>query len=221
MAAEGVDFVFNTPNDQSRPGYLKMGWQPVRRLPVLARPRMPWSLVRLARARVPADKWSQPTTAGHPASDVLADTDGVEQLLRSLAPQPPGTLTTRRTAAFLAWRYGFAPLAYRAVLADEQAGVAGGLALFRLRRRGAALEAAVGDVLVPGDDRQVAARLVGEVVRRSRADVALRLGGGGAVRARSVPVPGQGPTLVWRSVCATEVPPAAAWRVTLGDIELF
>ena len=24
---EGVDFVFNTPNDQSRPGYLKMGWQ--------------------------------------------------------------------------------------------------------------------------------------------------------------------------------------------------
>jgi GNAT superfamily N-acetyltransferase len=24
-----VDFVFNTPNDQSRPGYLKMGWQVV------------------------------------------------------------------------------------------------------------------------------------------------------------------------------------------------
>lgn len=28
MAKEiGADFIFNTPNDQSRPGYLKMGWQ--------------------------------------------------------------------------------------------------------------------------------------------------------------------------------------------------
>src|SRR4029079_3500391 len=32
LAAEGVDFVFNTPNDKSRPGYLKMGWH------VLGRP---------------------------------------------------------------------------------------------------------------------------------------------------------------------------------------
>jgi GNAT superfamily N-acetyltransferase len=26
LRAEGVGFVFNTPNDQSRPGYLKVGW---------------------------------------------------------------------------------------------------------------------------------------------------------------------------------------------------
>ncbi len=30
---QGVDFVFNTPNDQSRPGYLRMGWREVGRLP--------------------------------------------------------------------------------------------------------------------------------------------------------------------------------------------
>ena len=29
MRADGVDFVFNTPNSQSRPGYLKMGWREV------------------------------------------------------------------------------------------------------------------------------------------------------------------------------------------------
>jgi GNAT superfamily N-acetyltransferase len=33
LRAEGVDFVFNTPNDQSRPGYLKMGWHLVARPP--------------------------------------------------------------------------------------------------------------------------------------------------------------------------------------------
>ena len=39
LRGEGVGFVFNTPNDQSRPGYLKMDWKLVERLPVLARPR--------------------------------------------------------------------------------------------------------------------------------------------------------------------------------------
>ena len=34
---EGVAFIFNTPNQQSLPGYLKMGWQRVGRLPVSVR----------------------------------------------------------------------------------------------------------------------------------------------------------------------------------------
>jgi len=33
LREQGVDFVFNTPNDRSRPGYLKMGWQVVGRVP--------------------------------------------------------------------------------------------------------------------------------------------------------------------------------------------
>ena len=38
LRSEGVDFVFNTPNDKSRPGYLKMGWREVGRLPASVRP---------------------------------------------------------------------------------------------------------------------------------------------------------------------------------------
>ncbi|HSK35314.1 MAG TPA: GNAT family N-acetyltransferase, partial [Actinomycetota bacterium] len=81
LRADGVAFVFNTPNDRSRPGYLKMGWQLVERLPVAATPRSPRALLRLARARTPADKWSAPTTAGVPVADVLADDTGVKELL--------------------------------------------------------------------------------------------------------------------------------------------
>lgn len=36
--AQGIDFVFNTPNEKSRPGYLKMGWQEVGKLPIALRP---------------------------------------------------------------------------------------------------------------------------------------------------------------------------------------
>jgi GNAT superfamily N-acetyltransferase len=37
VRADGVDFVFNTPNSQSLPGYLKMGWREVGRLPAAVR----------------------------------------------------------------------------------------------------------------------------------------------------------------------------------------
>ena len=37
LTRESVDFVFNTPNDNSRPGYLRMGWTTVGRLPLVVR----------------------------------------------------------------------------------------------------------------------------------------------------------------------------------------
>ena len=35
---DGVDLVFNTPNAQSRPGYLKQGWRDVGPIGVMIRP---------------------------------------------------------------------------------------------------------------------------------------------------------------------------------------
>ena len=218
VRAEGVDFVFNTPNDQSRPGYLKMGWQPVARLPVLVTPRSLPALVKIARARVPADKWSQATGAGRAAPEVFADRDAVAQLLDACRA-PGGGLRTNRTPEFLAWRYGFAPLAYRVLLAGDR--LADGCVVFRLRRRGAAVEAAICDVLVPPARRSSTGALLRGVLRASRADYAIRIGGTEVPRAMSLPLPGQGPTLVWRAVCDDVMPPAPDWHVTLGDIELF
>jgi GNAT superfamily N-acetyltransferase len=217
VRAEGVGFVFNTPNDQSRPGYLKMGWQPVARLPVLVSPRSLPSLVAIARARVPADKWSQPTDAGRAAVEVFADRDAAAALLD--ACRATGGLRTNRTPEFLAWRYGFAPLAYRVVTATDR--LADGCVVFRLRRRGGAVEAAICEVLVPPARRGSVGSLLRAVLRASRADYAIRIGGTGVPRAMSLPLPGQGPTLVWRAVCDDVMPPAPDWHVGLGDIELF
>ena len=218
LREDGVAFVFNTPNDQSRPGYLKMGWQPVRRLPVLVLPRSLPSIVAVARADVPAAKWSLPTDAGRAAADVFADRDAVAALLASTRVEGGG-LQTNRTPEFMAWRYGFEPLAYRVVLAGAQLG--DGAVVFRLRRRGGAVEAAVCDVLVPAARRTSVFSLLRKVLRESRADYAIRIGGAHVPRAGSLPLPGQGPTLVWRAVSETAMPPAAEWRVGLGDIELF
>lgn len=213
---EGVDFVFNTPNDQSRPGYLKMGWRDVGRLPVGTRLRSSGAALRMMRARTAADLWSMGTTTGEPAADVLAETSSVQALLESL-PVPMSGLATRRSAEYLRWRYaGFPALGYRAHLVG--ADVSDGLVLYRLRQRGAAVEAAFVDVLLPADtSKRLISRTVAAALRDSSADYALTIG----TPPGTLPLPGQGPRLTWRSVVALEPQPLAGWHLTLGDVELF
>lgn len=40
LKKEGYDFIFNTPNEQSRPGYLKMGWQAQYRIPIRVKTKL-------------------------------------------------------------------------------------------------------------------------------------------------------------------------------------
>lgn len=215
LRAEGVDFVFNTPNDQSRPGYLKMGWQTIGQLPTLVRATPWWKAGAIAKARVPAERWSTPSSAGIAAVHVLGDTQGVEALLANRAGGDG--LATRLSAEFLRWRFGTPLLGYRAVVADR--GIEHGAALFRVRRRGPAREAALVAVLTRAGDRRTATRLVRSVARVADADYLLALGRGPIWSGGLVRLPRTGPVLAWRSVCAS-VPPAE-WNLTLGDIELF
>jgi GNAT superfamily N-acetyltransferase len=216
MREESVDFVFNTPNDNSRPGYLKMGWEVVGRLPVSVRMRSPVSALRVLRARVPADKWSTACNAGVPALDVLRDERAVASLLS--ARSTTAGVNTRRSPQFLTWRYGFEPLRYRAILAGHR--VEDGLVIFRVRQRGQATEVVLCDVLVPDDQKPAAAQLARAALQESGADYALRIGGP-PIGSGFVRLPKQGPILTWRDVCESQQPALGAWSLTMGDVELF
>jgi asparagine synthase (glutamine-hydrolysing) len=216
LRAEGVDFVFNTPNDQSRPGYLKMGWQLVGHQTPWIRPVGVRSLRRIAQARAPADYWGEPSDAGTTAAEAFADDGAVAALLKASDVRDE-RIRTDRSPEYLRWRYPAPHLGYRVVTLGGD--VADGAACFRLRRRGASVEATVGDVLVPGDDPSGRRALLREIARQSGADYLLLLGA--SVRDRVVPLVGQGPTLVWRAVRHTEMPAADAWALSMGDVELF
>ncbi len=215
LLESGIDLVFNTPNDQSRPGYLKMGWQVVGRVPVAMRLRSPLAARRVAGARAAAHKWSETTDVGLSAPTALADTEALDALLRAC---DDGTgLRTDRTAAYLQWRYSFDALQYRVLPLGDR--LADGLVVFRLRRRGDALEAAVCEVLSPAVGRERVA--IGWLLRHTRADYALRCDDGTAWRAGFVPVPRLGPVLTWRPLSDEVVPGMADLSLALGDVELF
>jgi hypothetical protein len=208
-----AEFVFNTPNEQSRPGYLRMGWQTAGRIPLAARPTGVRGIGRMVRARQPAELWSAEDGGGEPATAVLENGVGFSELLRS---QPrAGAMATRRSVEYLRWRYGFPPLDYRAVVMHGD--LAGGVALFRVRRRGTAREVALCDVLAPEGDAARERHLVRAVARTAGADYLVRVAG---ARDVCVPLPRQGPVLVTRQV-APEPTPVKGWALTLGDVELF
>jgi hypothetical protein len=219
LTAEGVDFVFNTPNANSRPGYLRMGWSEVGRLPLVVRVAGVASVVRMRESRVPAQRAPIATGAGTAASELLAD-PRLAGLLDALAP--PRGLRTARTAAYLRWRYGLAALGYRAVAIDDDPGA--GIALFRLRQRGRAVEAGISEVLVPHGSASAERQLLRMVARFAAADYAIRVGRTDArtLRAGFVPFPRQGPILTWRPLADRSAAPALRdLDLALGDVELL
>lgn len=84
---EGVQFIFNTPNASSMPGYLKMGWHQYGKMFVSAFPVIP----RMKKS--------------NPASVLYAGESGVFQT----RPDEVDALITHTSNAFLQWRYAQNP----------------------------------------------------------------------------------------------------------------
>jgi GNAT superfamily N-acetyltransferase len=193
LTAEGVDFVFNTPNSKSKPGYLKMGWFAVGRVPIRLRPRTPFVLPKLPSARRPAEKWGEDVRAGDDSSTVG------EWPLRL----PSSGLATHANTAYWAWRFSFPPLGYRVLREGDD------WLVFRVRRRGPVRELSVS--LLIGDPR-----LVGRALHDTRADVAIGVNTGIGFK-----VPGQGVALTARPLCGEPPSSLESWALTLADLELF
>jgi GNAT superfamily N-acetyltransferase len=218
MKVQGVDWVFNTPNDQSLPGYLSMGWQRVGRLPVALRPGRLGTIPRISSARVPADLWSVPTSAGEDAASVLSDEQDLAELLSSRRGFAADGVRTAASVDYLRWRYGASPVGYRALLAGPS--LRDGVVFFRLRRRGSATEVAIGDVVAPALDPRQAGRLGRRVLQASKGDYAIVLG---PARPRGwLRLPRRiGPLLTWRPLADVTAPPIERWELSAGDVELF
>jgi len=226
LLGDEADVVFNTPNERSLPGYLKMGWRPAGRVPVWVRPRGLLSPIRGLRRSGPTGPRPMPATA--PAAEVLEGAAGLADLL-SEAERPTGRLATPRSPDYLRWRYGRTPLLdYRAI--DERGGGrVRGLAFFRVRPRRGLWETTIADVLVSAGDVHTARRLLRQAARAVPADVVTCSFPVGSAAHRAARLAGfvkvpRGILMVVRPLREDLVPDPGelgSWALRLGDLEVF
>lgn len=233
-AQQGVGLLFNTPNENSKPGYLKLGWQELGGLPVLVKLRRP------LRAAGGALRWK--TRGGEvparesffrhlplPAATLMQD-----ERLASLLAERAGTteqLETHRTPEFLCWRYGSHPHIPYYAETLERPGLPGqwdALLFYRTNFRQGIRELMITDLIVrQGANPQVVPQLLRQLKRTTRADYwALHVDRRSEVYAslRSCgffPLPRKRITLVARSLGAdgVAIPDLPQWSLCCGDLE--
>jgi GNAT superfamily N-acetyltransferase len=230
MAEEGAAFVFNTPNGQSRPGYLKMGWSYVGRPTLWVRPVRPLRLLRARLGEGVGGEEGPPPPVGAPrAVEVLEQWgDGVP----SQAPAGGARLHTSCTGDYLTWRYAEVPgLAYYAL--SEGDGASRACLFVRARQRGALRELRVCDVVVGPTRaaRRSLRRLLRAAPDVAEVDVVIGMASGSAtlrlafLASGYLPAPRTGPILTTHPL---ELAPGApdpchlsAWGASIGALELF
>jgi N-acetylglutamate synthase-like GNAT family acetyltransferase len=200
---EGVDFIYNTPNAISKPGYLKMGWEEAGRLKVHVRPRVAvtrkWAAFESRFALLPADL------------------EQVCELTRANAPVPgDDDLVTNRSLPFLTWRYAENPNVryFMACNASHTVGF-----IFRLKAASLGTEFRICETFLSSDVKSPAFRdLLFATVRASGASLITYSG----ITLPFVSAAWRvGPVVTIRPLKNMEGRLATCWRPTLGDMEVF
>jgi N-acetylglutamate synthase-like GNAT family acetyltransferase len=231
MQQEGVSFIYNTPNERSRPGYLKMGWTNLGRTSLWLRVVRPIANLRtrLSGRRSPL---SQTALTPFPSARALLDRPECRALLGS-QPSDSDRLTTRLSATYLRWRYADIPgLAY--YTAWELDGAASAAVVFRLKRKGSLRELRICDMVLGPNAAAVDAgrRIIRSILETAECDFASAMATHGSAEARVLarsafmPAPRTGPILTVRSltVLPAHTPDPlhrSSWRLSIGALELF
>lgn len=228
VSSSGDALVYNTPNDKSRPGYLKMGWETVGRVSLWVRPRF-LSAVRTIAVRGVTVHAREIDAMG---TDIDLDAEDLRTLdfsrLRGLH-ESTVRYRTRIDPRYLEWRYLRCPgVQYR--LVSVEPGRA--LVAFRLKRRGVFRELTLCDVLAErsiGGARATRATIA-RIMRETTPDYvacaahALPFESRVMIGAGFVPAPSAGPVMTVRPLHVEALPDprnGASWATSIGDLELF
>jgi GNAT superfamily N-acetyltransferase len=226
MRAEGVSFVFNTPNNKSRPGYLKMGWISVGRVTLWLRPRMGGMI----RSVVAPGSRANDDRLGSPASELVAD-PALAPFCEALAGRAD-RFSTPPSAKYLRWRYAEIPsFQYRAVW--NISGRDGAVAIFRAKDDTKLRELRVCQLLVGESprSRRMGRQLVRALVSDASAQFVSAMTSFGSpvqsvlLGSGFVPAPRLGPIMTVRPLAGTSSGPdplkRSGWDLSIGDLELF
>ncbi len=228
---QGICLLFNTPNQNSEPGYLKLGWRRTGMLTMrvkLLRPSsMAWRMLK-HKFRPMED-----TSTAHffRAKPVSADTIVLSDELRvaHLVEQPDtDSLVTERTIDFLRWRYCHHPHVSYFAETMERNGRLDGLLFYRTNMRHGAREIMIDDVIAAPNNPECLPKLLAQLRTRVRADYLIACVSSSSPESAAFrafgfrQVVGRRVSLLTRSLNGTLTPDPTIldnWSLRLGDLE--
>jgi GNAT superfamily N-acetyltransferase len=228
--AQGAGLMFNTPNQMSVGGYLKMGWTLVTRsrttVKICSYPRfaLKYSGSRLFRRGA-----AEASTSSDDGSvrRFLSDEPAVRSLIAADAAWKRDRIVTDRSVAYLAWRFGSHPVyAYSAVTV----GGADGVGFFRQIERGGLRWLLLQEMLLRSPDPKIAAELVRKAQRTFKPDFMTAFVPPGSFERRALRACGfrwtvKGGSNFVANALAPDLPldptRLASWSLSLCDLEFF
>jgi GNAT superfamily N-acetyltransferase len=238
MRDEGVHFIFNTPNGQSMPGYLKMGWKSVGKTDLMIRPLKPMKVVSALRRGGIRDADAD-TDSGDNGMDAFASAeaffdspDATKILSLVVNGSQDFRLRTPISAPYLRWRYAEIPgFDYHAAWGLDGGDAA--VVFFRMKSQGALEELRIADLLVgrTSGSKRIARNLLRGLAAGTNADYVSAMaaphlpGRMALIRSGFIPAPRLGPILTVRLLNddpgLTDPYRRSSWRLTTGGMELF
>ena len=236
VKTDGVDFIFNTPNDASQPGYLKMGWNLVGRpallVKVLNYRRFVMGLIgnkllkRTGGDFAIGDYYRQ----GEPddMSGLVSDSR-FEDLMVSDRLISGNVLRTIRTPEYFDWRFRRHPtIRYRSVVA-ETGGRIDGCAVFRTNTRFGLKEVVVSELMMAREDADIPKQVIRTLASELRADYIISYARPGSSQHEALRsngfrgMPGQRINMVANPLGKPmgQLGSLSNWGLTLGDLEFF
>jgi GNAT superfamily N-acetyltransferase len=203
LDSSSYNFVFNTPNKHSLPGYLKLGWQKVGKIPVLALPV--WSLGKYSG--IVSSQWPE-----------------FEQVSLQ-ATSPSDKLYTDVNMSYLSWRYRQCPIATYHPLTDGQ----NFWCIYRIKKRGIFKEFRIVEFgqLSPKVSSKSIILLLKQAIRQAGVQiVTASLSHGSLLQAYGLGkfYQVEGPLLTIRELSSPLAAPVlqqSAWTESLGPLEVF
>lgn len=235
---ERCPLIFNTPNANSAPGYRKLGWQRIGRMPLYIRPRRPMRLARALATRGRAFGREQKpdvesfglqhmptwrTAVERPEVGSVINDHGASRVRRGLR--------THRSFQFLEWRYGRHPHADYRVVVWPDTDSPRAVAVVRPNIRFGLNELVIADLWAVGAGSAAMSQCLRRVLRETSADYLVAHFARGspewnALRRSLFLHPfRQGIDLYVRNLLGTpkDLDPTdpRSWDLCLGDLELF
>lgn len=203
---DGVELIFNTPNSKSTPGYIKMGWEKLGKLPL----KLNFHFNKSKKQETEKADWEQVSSL----IDRIESTELINPKIQ-----------TRLVPGYLRWRYKDNPLFPYHYLSDRE----NYLLIYRIKEGKMGREFRICDFftlgILPPESEKELKRSLNQRIKASGSRFSsfsgLNYPDQKVLDMGSLPIMNIGPLVTLRKVQENILPMEMSWGWSLGDLEVF